>query len=225
MGRDLSLSQAIQLDQLVGQRMRRRHGPARRRGVLSQVPEGRAESELQAPAMSDTRPDRPVRSPRTSPAFADNQDRSRHLRGSMRSYLDFEKPVAELEAKVEELRALRDRRQRGRHRRGDHPPRGQGGAGAQGPLCRAHALAEDAGRPPSRAAPLPRLCRRPDHRLRAARPATASSATTTRSSAASAASAARASASSATRRARRPRAASSTISAWRGRRAIARRSG
>src|ERR1700750_2368310 len=28
------------------------------------------------------------------------------VRGSMRSYLDFEKPVAELEAKIEELRAM-----------------------------------------------------------------------------------------------------------------------
>ena len=30
------------------------------------------------------------------------------LSGTMRSYLDFEKPVAELEAKVEELRAMGD---------------------------------------------------------------------------------------------------------------------
>src|SRR3974390_3092041 len=30
------------------------------------------------------------------------------LSGNMRTYLDFEKPVAELEAKVEELRAMND---------------------------------------------------------------------------------------------------------------------
>ena len=72
-------------------------------------------------------------------------------------YLDFEKPVAELEAKIEELRALQTRRRRHRHRRGDHPHRGQGGAGARGTLCQADAVAEDAGRAPSAAAALPRL--------------------------------------------------------------------
>ena len=86
----------------------------------------------------------------------------------MRSYLDFEKPVAELEAKIDELRALETGDSAAAIRRGDRPPGGQGGTGAQRPLCRAHALAEDPSRPPPRAAPLPRLCRRPDHRLRAA---------------------------------------------------------
>ena len=74
----------------------------------------------------------------------------------MRSYLDFEKPVAELEAKIEELRASG----RGRlccHRRRDLPHRRQSGAGAQGTLRRADTLAEDPGRPPSAAAALPRL--------------------------------------------------------------------
>ena len=48
MGRDLSLSQAIQLDQLVGAAAAPRDGPARRRRGLSQVAEGRREFELQA---------------------------------------------------------------------------------------------------------------------------------------------------------------------------------
>ena len=48
----------------------------------------------------------------------------------MRSYLDFEKPVAELEAKVEELRAMQAERRRGRGRRGDRAARGQSRAGA-----------------------------------------------------------------------------------------------
>ena len=48
MGRDLSLSQAIQLDMLVGARMRRVMDPHRRRRRLSQVAEGRPEYGLQA---------------------------------------------------------------------------------------------------------------------------------------------------------------------------------
>ena len=87
----------------------------------------------------------------------------------MRTYLDFEKPVAELEAKVEELRAMLGRRQRRRDRRRDRPAGGQGGGGARGTLRRAHAVAEDAGRPPSAAPALPRLHRRADRRLHAAR--------------------------------------------------------
>ena len=87
----------------------------------------------------------------------------------MRSYLDFEKPVAEIEAKIEELRAVEA---------GDSAAaigeeiarlEAKAAAGVARPLCRAHALAEDPGRAPSRAAALPRLCRRPDHRFRAAR--------------------------------------------------------
>ena len=56
-------------------------------------------------------------------------------RGVMRSYLDFEKPVAELEAKVEELRALAGGRQCRRHRRGDRAARSQGERRARGALC------------------------------------------------------------------------------------------
>ena len=88
----------------------------------------------------------------------------------MRSYLDFEKPVAELEAKIEELRALAAERRRGRDRRGDRRgSRRKRRAGAEGPLCRPDAVAEDAGRAPSAAAALPRLRRRADHRFHAAR--------------------------------------------------------
>ena len=54
----------------------------------------------------------------------------------MRSYLDFEKPVAELEAKIEELRALAETGDSGGDRRGDRPARGQGGAGARRALRR-----------------------------------------------------------------------------------------
>ena len=87
----------------------------------------------------------------------------------MRSYLDFEKPVAELEAKVEELRAMGESGNAVVRRRRDRPPRGQGRAGAEGALCRADALAEDASGAASAAAALPRLHRRTDHRIRAAR--------------------------------------------------------
>ena len=142
----------------------------------------------------------------------------------MRSYLDFEKPVAELEAKIEELRALET---------------GDSAAAIGEEIARLEAKAAQALKDlyaeltPWQKTQVARHPERP-HCLDyigalitdfVPLPATASSATTPRSSAASAASAARASASSATRRARRPRAASSTISAWRGRRAIARRSG
>ena len=87
----------------------------------------------------------------------------------MRSYLDFEKPVAELEAKIEELRAMR--------RDGDASPSATRSRGSK-PRPRValkelydepDALAEDAGRAPSAAAALPRLRRRPDHRFHAAR--------------------------------------------------------
>ena len=143
----------------------------------------------------------------------------------MRSYLDFEKPVAELEAKVEELRAMQA---------------GDDAADIADEIARLETKAAQALRDlyaeltPWQKTQVARHPQRPHcldyisalitgiHRRS---PATASSARTRRSSAASAASAARASASSATRRARRPRAGSSTISAWRGRRATARRCG
>ena len=65
----------------------------------------------------------------------------------MRIYLDFEKPVAELEAKIEELRAVR-RGDAGRHRRRDRAAGSEGGAGLKD-STQPHAVAEDAGRPPS----------------------------------------------------------------------------
>jgi len=139
----------------------------------------------------------------------------------MRSYLDFEKPVAELEAKIDELRAL--------HSDGD-------------------AIAEEIDRIESKASlalkelyggltpwQKTQVARHPQ------RPhcldyiaalitdfvplATASTAKTPPSSAALAASTATASASSATKRVPIPIAGSSTISAWRGRKVIARRRG
>ncbi len=119
----------------------------------------------------------------------------------MRSYLDFEKPVAELEAKVEELRAMRPATTlptSPTRSAGSRPRRRRR---CKRTLCRAHAVAEDPGRAPSAAAALPRLHRRADHRVHRRSPATANSARTRRSSAASAASAAKASASSDTRRA------------------------
>ncbi len=67
----------------------------------------------------------------------------------MRSYLDFEKPVADLQGKVQELRSLGDERRCRRDRRGDRPARGQGRAGACRDLRQADAVAEDAGRAPS----------------------------------------------------------------------------
>ncbi len=143
----------------------------------------------------------------------------------MRSYLDFEKPVAELEAKVEELRAM-----------------GETGS--------AVAIGDEIGRLEVKAAlalkelyadltpwQKTQVARHPQRphcldyiaglidRFRAARRRPQIRRGRRPSSAASAASAARASASSATRRAPTPRAGSSTISAWRGRKAIARRCG
>jgi acetyl-CoA carboxylase carboxyl transferase subunit alpha len=46
----------------------------------------------------------------------------------MRSYLDFEKPVAELDSKIDELRACRERK---RHQRGSVAHRGEGRAGPE----------------------------------------------------------------------------------------------
>ena len=140
----------------------------------------------------------------------------------MRSYLDFEKPVAELEAKVEELRALQTE--------GD-----------------AIAIGEEIGRIEAKAAAAledlygtltpwqkTQVARHPQrpHCLDYIGALIAefvplagdrSMATIQPSSAASAAFAARPSASSAMKKAPTPTAGSSTISAWRGRRGIARR--
>ena len=144
----------------------------------------------------------------------------------MRTYLDFEKPVADLQGKVQELRSLGDdgdaiaiEDEIGRLET-------QGEPGARRDLRQADALAENAGRAPSRPAALPRLRQAADRRLHAARrrpqirrgcrrwwPGIGRFRRPRRSR------------SSATRRAATPKAGSGTISAWRGRRATARRSG
>ncbi len=138
----------------------------------------------------------------------------------MRSYLDFEKPVAELEARVEELRALQ--------------PDDEGAAIGE-EINRIEVKAGQAlkdlyaGLTPWQKTQVARHPQRPhsvDYIAALIEDfvpsrVTASSVTITPSSAASAASAARASASSVTRKAPIPRAGSSTISAWRGRRVIA----
>ena len=79
------------------------------------------------------------------------------LAGTMRTYLDFEKPVAELEAKVEELRAMGESDTAVAV--GDEISRLEAKAAQalRETLCRLDALAEDASRAPSAAAALPRL--------------------------------------------------------------------
>ncbi len=117
----------------------------------------------------------------------------------MRSYLDFEKPVAELEAKLEELRALEA---------------GDSAAAIGEEISRLEAKAAQALKDlyaelsPWQKTQVARHPERP-HSLDYINGFIADFV--------------RASASSATRRAPRPRVASSTISAWRGPRATARR--
>ena len=87
----------------------------------------------------------------------------------MATYLDFEKPIAELEAR--DRRAARDREQPASS---ISMPRSAGceeqaAAAAARHLCEADAVAEDAGRPPSRAAAFQGLCRRAGRGFRAAR--------------------------------------------------------
>ena len=87
----------------------------------------------------------------------------------MRTYLDFEKPVADLQGKVQELRALGDE--------GDAVAINDEIArlevarrpGARRHLRQADALAEDAGRPPSRPAAFRRLRQAPGRGFHAAR--------------------------------------------------------
>ncbi len=75
----------------------------------------------------------------------------------MRSYLDFEKPVAELEAKVEELRAMQEDGNAVGIDDEIARLRSEGDRGARGPLRGSDALAEDAGRAPPAAPALSRL--------------------------------------------------------------------
>ncbi len=86
----------------------------------------------------------------------------------MRSYLDFEKPVGELEQKIEELRAMQAS---GDVSVADEIERleAKAAADAEGALRGPHALAEDAGRALADAAALPRLRGAADHRVHAVR--------------------------------------------------------
>ena len=142
----------------------------------------------------------------------------------MRHFLDFERPIAELEGKIEELRHLSNdsglniAEEVGRLE-------AQADRAAAPELCAADAVAEGAGGAPSRAAALPRLHRRADRRFRAARRRPRLCRGRGDRSAASAGFAGAASWCSAPKRAPTPRRGSSTISAWRGPRAIARRAG
>src|SRR3954453_19794808 len=142
----------------------------------------------------------------------------------MRSYLDFEKPVAELEAKAEELRAMQA---------------GDDAANIADEIVRLQTKAAQALRDlyseltpwqKTQVAPIPQRPLAAATSTRSFRnsspsPATANSPRTKPSSAASDGSAARVSVSSDTRRAHPPRAGSSTISAWRGLRATVRQYG
>ena len=86
----------------------------------------------------------------------------------MATFLDFEKPIAELEARIAELRETASAGE-AEHRGRDRPARGALGAAAARHLCQADAVAEDPGRPPPRAAPFRRLCRGAGRGFRAAR--------------------------------------------------------
>ena len=78
----------------------------------------------------------------------------------MRSYLDFEKPVAELEAKLEELRALGENRDAVAISDDIQRLEAKAAAALKELYADADALAEDAGRAPSAAAAFRRLLRR-----------------------------------------------------------------
>ena len=112
-----------------------------------------------------------------------------------------------------------------RSRRGNRQARGPGRQGAGRSLRQPDALAEDPGRARPGPSALRRLRQGAHQPSSRPSPATAISARTKRSSAASEDSRANRSASSGRRRATTQRAGCSTISAWRGRKAIARRRG
>ena len=142
----------------------------------------------------------------------------------MRHFLDFERPIAELEGKIEELRhlstdsGLNIAEEVGRLEAQAEPA-------AAPDLCAADAVAEGAGRAPPRAAALPRLHRRADRRFRAARrrPRLCRGCRDDRRHRPVSRPQRRGARHREGRRHRGP--ASSTISAWRGPRAIARRGG
>ena len=88
--------------------------------------------------------------PRRRRAVAES-DAGRHLL-AMTTYLEFEKPIAELEGKIEELRAPRRRARAQHRRRGRRACRPRRDRLLRADLRQAHAVAEGAGRAPSRAA-------------------------------------------------------------------------
>ena len=64
----------------------------------------------------------------------------------MRTYLSFETPVAEIDARIDELRALAAKGEVAGHQRGGRQARGKSPLKTLGrPLCGADAVAEDAG--------------------------------------------------------------------------------
>ena len=91
-----------------------------------------------------------------------------HSQSRMRTYLDFEKPIAELESKVAELKALAGEQRSVSIEEELARARGQGERGPGGDLFRADPLAEDASCPPSRASAFPALCRYAGRGLHAA---------------------------------------------------------
>ena len=123
----------------------------------------------------------------------------------MRSYLDFEKPVAELEAKADELRGVAESSGSAAIAKEIEALETRAEAQLKRTLCSADAMAEDDGRAPSDAAALPAITWKRWSRTSRRWPATACSARTRPSSAASDAFAGSPSASSARRRARTPR--------------------
>ena len=78
----------------------------------------------------------------------------------MHAYLDFERPIAELEGKIVELRKLAEADPTMEIEDDVGPPASQGERPHQRHLRQAHALAEGDGRAPSRASAFLRLCRR-----------------------------------------------------------------
>ncbi len=98
----------------------------------------------------------------------------------MQTYLDFEKGLAEIEGKAEELRTLARKNAEMNVEDEAAGPRPQGRDAARRPLPQPRSLAEDAGRAPPRAAALQGLHRRRCSPSGRRSPATATSPTTTR---------------------------------------------
>jgi acetyl-CoA carboxylase carboxyl transferase subunit alpha len=81
---------------------------------------------------------------------------------SMHNYLDFEKPISDLEGKILELRKLAGRGRERRHRRGNRAARNPGARCNGGDLFgRPQSLAENASCPPPCPPAFPGLCKGP----------------------------------------------------------------